>query len=470
MTRLAHFNWTRRGEEYLLTNDMGRYIFLPVRDFEALMGGTLPEGSESYTELQELGFLYEDEESYISDWAESMSCMKQCLLTGTQLLILVLTDACNQRCAYCQAGGAHAALASIETCRKAIDIAVQSPVARMTVEFQGGEPTMNPEALRFTIPYAKRAFSEKGKRVDFAIVTNMTNPDPDLIRWLVSENVHVSTSLDGPRSLHETNRPLASGQSSYDAWHSGMEIYREVCAELGKPATVGAIQTTTRESLRYPREIVDEYMRCGMDRLYIRPLTPLGFAKERWESIGYTAQEFLDFYLTALNYMLDLCKQGHYVSETTASIYLARILQGRSVGHTEYRSPCGAGVGQIAVNYDGNIYTCDEGRMVANMGDPIFRIGAINDSYRDLMQSPAVHAVCTASCIEALPFCRDCAYMPYCSTCPVVNYGTEGDLVSHDEHNYRCEIARRIMDYLFTLIREDDPQTMGILREWVEEA
>ena len=129
---------------------------------------------------------------------------------------------------------------------------------------------------------------------------------------------------------------------------------------------------------------------------------------------------------------MEKCRNGIYVSEATASIYLKRILNNEAVGHTEFRSPCGAACGQIAINFDGNIYTCDEGRMLANMGDDIFCLGSVDNTYRELMKSPVAHAVCTASCAEALPICCDCVYLPYCSVCPVVNYGLEGDLIPRD--------------------------------------
>ena len=339
----------------------------------------------------------------------------------------------------------------------------------MTIEFQGGEPTLNPEALYFTIPYARQTFNAHGKKVDFAIVTNLTDVDEALLEWLIKEDVHISTSLDGDASVHERNRPLANKASSYEAWHRGLERYRALCARAGQPSTISAIQTTTRHSLLSAKAIVDEYLRNGMNHLYIRPLTPLGFAQERWREIGYSPEEYLRFYIEALDYMMALCKDGRQVFETTASLYLARILLGESLGHTEYRSPCGAAVGQIAVNYDGNIYTCDEGRMLANMGDPIFRLGDVDDTYIDLMRSPAARAVCTASCLEGLPFCSECVYMPYCSVCPVINYGLEGDLISRNMRNYRCVIATGILDYLFSIIRRNDSREMEILQMWARD-
>ena len=182
----------------------------------------------------------------------------------------------------------------------------------------------------------------------------------------------------------------------------------------------------------------------------------------------YSAEEFLEFYTDVLTYMIDLCRQGTYVREVTASLYLQRILHTAAVGHTEFRSPCGAGVGQMAINYDGNVYTCDEGRMMANMGDNLFCLGTVNNTYKELIQSPVVHAVCTASCVEALPFCSDCVYSPFCAVCPVVTYGMEGDLVSHREDSYKCIIAKGIMKFLFDLLHDGTDERHKILKTWIE--
>ena len=88
----------------------------------------------------------------------------------------------------------------------------------------------------------------------------------------------------------------------------------------------------------------------------------------------------------------------------------------------ELRSPCGAGIGQIAYYYDGNIYTCDEGRMLAEMGDDSFKLGNVYDNtYDELINCNNCKAACISSVLESLPTCHDCVYSPYCGTCPVTN-------------------------------------------------
>lgn len=235
-----------------------------------------------------------------------------------------------------------------------------------------------------------------------------------------------------------------------------------------KDPAVQAIQTTTRHSLRYGTQIVDEYRKLGSDAIYLRPLTPLGFAAASREEIGYTAEEYLDYYRKVVDYLLSLEREDTPFKEITAGILLHRILFHEAVSHTEHRSPCGGAVGQMAVQYNGDVYTCDEARMLGACGDTSFKIGTVDNSYAKLIASPVVHALCTASCIEGLPECRDCVYQPFCATCPVVTYSQEKDIFSHQTESYHCKISKGIFDYLFSIIRNANAKDMEILERWAE--
>ncbi|MEF9974971.1 MAG: His-Xaa-Ser system radical SAM maturase HxsB, partial [Clostridia bacterium] len=440
------FLWEQKGDQYLLTNDMGRFCFVSPCVFERLMKDEIVSEDPCAQALSDNGFVSGDEAQFLGRWSDELAQMKSCHFCATQLFILVLTDACNQRCVYCQAGSAHRSTAfmSKDTAQKAIRIAAQSPADHVTIEFQGGEPTLNQVVLKDAVPYARDLFDFLGKRVDFAIATNLTTGDTDIIDWLVAQNVHISTSLDGPARLHDANRPLADGAGSFERFREGADAYRKACVRHGFAGQLGAIETTTRESLQYAEEIVDAYISQGMSRLYLRPLTPLGCAKERWGEIGYTAEAYLAFYRRALNHILAHCMNGQPVSEMTAALYLRRILCCQGVGHTEFRSPCGGGIGQMAVNYDGKIYPCDEARMLANMKDDAFLLGTVENRYQELICSPVVHVLSTSSCIEGLPMCCDCVYSPYCAVCPVVTYGLAGDIITHEIQSSHCKIAKGI--------------------------
>ena len=67
----------------------------------------------------------------------------------------------------------------------------------------------------------------------------------------------------------------------------------------------------------------------------------------------------------------------------------------------------GAGLGQIGYGQDGKVYTCDEGRMIGKMGDPIFEIGEVQQTtYKDLVGNPTVRAFEEA--VARISGCMEC--------------------------------------------------------------
>ena len=213
---------------------------------------------------------------------------------------------------------------------------------------------------------------------------------------------------------------------------------------------------------------MSSYRELGFHSLFLRPLTPLGYAAENWESIGYTPEEFIDFYHTAFSYIMELNRRGIFFTENHAVIFLRKILGGFGENYMELRSPCGAALGQLAYYHDGNIYTCDEGRMLAEMGNDAFRLGSVfTDTYDSLMENPRCKAVCAASVTEALPSCCDCVYQPYCGVCPVVSLALEGDIFPRSPKGYRCRIYQGILDELFSILEKGDPEDLAILKSWL---
>lgn len=138
--------------------------------------------------------------------------------------------------------------------------------------------------------------------------------------------------------------------------------------------------------------------------MFIRPLTKSGKADSNWDKIGYSAEEFLEFYKNALDYIIQKNKEGIFLVEGHGNISLKKILLHQPVNYMELKSPCGGAIGQIAYYYDGNIYTCDEGRMLAEMGDDSFKLENVHENtYKDLMKCDCTKAMCRENvCFIAL--------------------------------------------------------------------
>jgi len=230
---------------------------------------------------------------------------------------------------------------------------------------------------------------------------------------------------------------------------------------------MGLSNTISRFSLSSPKEIVDQYLKLGFDDFYLRPLNPFGFSKDVSKKIGYTTDEYIEFYKKALNYIIDLNLKGKKVREKMAMTFLVKILTETDPNHLDFRSPCGAGIGQLAYNYNGDVYTCDEGRMMSMMGDENFKLGSVKENtYQEIVGNPVTRTLCTASCLENQPYCSECVYKPYCGVCPIYNYSEQGNIFGQMPTNERCRINMAIFDFLFEKLQ--DEKTGKIFKKWLE--
>lgn len=461
MYKLNYFNFKENKNNYLITNDIGKYNFLSKQDFKNLIQRKelTPELKH---ELIENGFIYEgNEEIFASNQAMKLRRAKEYLLVPTTLHIFVVSKNCNFNCIYCQAGNLNQKESynmSKETAKKAVEIAMESPSRYLTFEFQGGEPLMNFETIKYIIEYSKSI--SNGKYIEYNLVSNLTLLTDEMIEFFIDNKVTICTSIDGNRELQNKNRPYKNADS-----------YQETINKIKKlkerQIIVNAIETTTKYSLSKYKEIVDEYIELGLESIFIRPLTKLGKADNNWKNVGYKAEEFLEFYKKALDYIIEKNKQGIFLSEGHSNIFLRKILLNQPVNYMELRSPCGGAIGQLAYYYDGNIYTCDEGRMLSEMGDDSFKLGNVyENTYKELMQCDCTKAMCVSSCIECLPYCSTCAYMPYCGTCPVINLAQDDNIFPQNPQEYRCKIYGGILDILFNYI-EKEPDVVEIFKRWI---
>ena len=412
--------------------------------------------------LIEKGFIFEEnEEVFATNQAMQLRKEKEYLFVSTTLHIFVVSKNCNFSCIYCQAGNLNQNnnyKMSKETAKKAVDVALQSPNNYLTFEFQGGEPLTNFDVIKYIVEYSKSVCGNK--KIEYNLVSNLTLLTDEMIEFFVRNNVSICTSIDGNKDLQNINRPYIN-KDSY------CETVKQIKKLQEKNIKVNAIETTTKYSLKKYKEIVDEYINLGLESIFVRPLTKLGKADNNWKNVGYESEEFIYFYKEILDYIIQKNKQGFFLSEGHSNIFLRKILLNEPVNYMELRSPCGGAIGQLAYYYDGNIYTCDEGRMLAEMGDDSFKLGNVyENTYKDLMQSDCTKTMCISSCIECLPYCNSCAYMPYCGTCPVINLAQDNNIFAQNPKEYRCKIYGGILDILFNYI-ENEPDIVDVFKTWI---
>ena len=459
------------GGDVLLTNPWGDWVFVTKAELADLARGRLDAAGPLHARLAAKNFIASKVD--VAKVAAATRDKKRFLDVGPILHMLVVTLRCNETCVYCHASRAdmdavHTDMTP-EIAEKAIDLALQSTSPSVTIEFQGGEPLVAFDIVKHAVTYALQRNRAYGKELGFTMVSNLALMDEEKMKFLVGHKVQICSSIDGPELLHNKQRVLVGG-SAYAETARWIERINKAYIDLGLDPTlyhVEALLTTTREALSKPIEIVDTFVSLGCRAIFLRPVDPFGFAEKTRSKIEYDRAAYRDFYRTAVDYILDLNFKGEQVLERYAAIFLTKILRGEDPNFMDIRSPGGSGIGALAYNYDGKIFTSDEGRMLHETGDDSFVIGDVRTAnYRALMKHETIRALVMASIREVQPDCVSCAYAPFCGVQPEHNHRTQGSIFGRMRESNVCAVHKGIQDYLFQKLREDDPRTVEILRRW----
>ena len=295
---------------YLLVNEVGEYHIVNQREFNQFIGHGLSPASPVYSTLKSKHFLSDKNSSALFDNLASKYRTKKSFLDGfTKLHIFVPTLRCNQSCQYCQVTRQNSSALNFdmteETMHQSVDLMLSNPSLSITMEFQGGEPLMNFDIVKEGVLYSKKQNADIGKHIDYVICTNLSLLEDFHIDFFEEHNIQVSSSLDGPDFIHDRNRPLNKSGSHAVVTRN----IRRVQEAFGE-SSVSCLMTTTQQSLKYPREIVDEYLRMNMKSMFVRDLNPYGYAVKTQSAIGYSCEEFLCFYKELLAYILEINKRG----------------------------------------------------------------------------------------------------------------------------------------------------------------
>jgi His-Xaa-Ser system radical SAM maturase HxsB len=466
---LLPFRLTRFDEgRYLITNDIGDHVVLPTDDLEALVAKRLDPGSKTYLDLRAKNMVSDERASVHGRVLASRYRTKKSFLDGfTKLHMFVATLRCDHSCPYCQVSRQSEDRVRYdmtpEIARKGVDLMLSVPATAVTCEFQGGEALLNFPLVQECVAYAKERNSSVGKRITYVVCTNLSTLTDEHLDWFKREEVLVSTSLDGPAALHDKNRPFSKGSS-----HAVVERnIRRVQEALG-PGGVSALMTTTKDSLAHPDEIIDEYLRLDLQAIFLRPLSPYGFAVKTAKAIGYDMEAFLRFYVRALERIIGVNRAGRPFLESYATLILQKILTPHPLGYVDLQSPAGAGFSAVVYNYDGEVYASDESRMLAEMGDTSFRLGnVLEDGYQDIFFGDRMQEIAAASCNESLAGCSDCAFQPWCGADPVYHHATQGDMFGHRPSSGFCKKNMGIIRHVLKLLHAGDPELEDIFWSWI---
>ena len=154
--RFERFN----DEEYLLTNEVGEYIFLHKDDFNAFVEGKLDVHSDLFYDIVSKQIATTDSvDDVVNMLATKFRTKKSILKDFTSLHMVVPTLRCNSSCIYCQVARKNlddnSANMTKDTAKNVVKTIFESPSPIIKIEFQGGDPSTDFEMVKYIIEEAE---------------------------------------------------------------------------------------------------------------------------------------------------------------------------------------------------------------------------------------------------------------------------------------------------------------------------
>ncbi len=453
-------------DEVVITNAVGEFHFLSRDKLNALVDHQLQPNDSEYQHLRARHFLREPNDQAPIDLLALKTRTKfHRLANFTNLHLFVVSLRCDHSCPYCQVSRQSEDKAAFdmtrETADKGLDIVFRSPNPALKIEFQGGEPLLNFELVKYIVETAEKRNETAKRELAFVIATTLSLATTEILEFCRDHNIYLSSSLDGPEDLHNKNRPRP-GRDSYARFVEGLRKARDIVGY----DSVSALMTTSPSSLGRVKEIIDEYLKHGFGGIFLRHLSPYGFAIKTKSFQAYDVDVWLKFYREGLDYILELNKMGIPFTEHYSSILLTKMLTADNPGFVDLMNPSGAGIAAVVFNYDGDIYASAESRMLHEMGDSSFRLGNLHkNTYEEIFTSDVLLSLLDDSFTSSIPMCSDCTFEQWCGADPVFHHAMYGDILGRKPESEFCRRTMGIIKHLLEIMRTDK-EAKKIFMRW----
>ncbi|MFH1669450.1 MAG: His-Xaa-Ser system radical SAM maturase HxsB [Candidatus Woesearchaeota archaeon] len=443
----------RIRDQLLLVTDLGDWIFLDKYTYTRIIRYEFDDMLLNSMENALVVLTRKNAEEMIRRYYARYFFLEQ----EPSLHIIELTNACNHRCIYCHAEAdcrpEEIRYLKSENIDKILDFIFGLKRKNMSIEFQGGEPTLNFDVIIELIMKIRKREKEDKKDIELNIVTNLAMITDAQIALLVENGCNICTSIDGPAEVHDVNRPLVGEMNSHE---KVIGRIRDIKRTYGKD--VGMLLTVTRNSLPYWKEIVDQYVALGAKVIQLKKADIIGDAKKNEDNLNMPVDDYIAFWKMSLDYMIELNKRGVTIFERSVSIIMKK-LTGQPTIFSELQSPCGMVTGQMAYSTEGKIYSCDFAR-----GRELFEVGdAGRDDFKSIMSREDTRRLISMGINEDAA-CDVCAYQAYCGLCPVLTHSETGNPMGKVPLTEKCQTMKKIFDYIFDAL--SDPEKRDIILGW----
>ncbi|MDD2553565.1 MAG: radical SAM protein [Desulfotomaculaceae bacterium] len=373
--------------------------------------------------LEKKFFINKTDAAKLTALADNKSSAGQ---TGLAAVELNLTFNCNLACAYCfiHDKGAHERM-SFATAKNAVDLLLERasyPIVNIT--FIGGEPLLEFDLIKQITPYALEAAAKKNITVTWAITTNGTLINEEILKFFAHNKINLLLSLDGGQKNHDRYRRTKSGEGT---WNQIVNLIPLI--KIYQP-WLGVRMTVSTEAIDDMREDFNHIATLGINQFIIAPAQgAVCWSKEQIEQYGLNLIKIL------LDYQ-ELKRRGYQI-----------FIEEFEKDENEYRSwGCRAGSTSLAVAPNGDVSPCSKMLGLTDEKGK-YIIGNVNTGINYKLLQPFREPLC-----QQPRFCRQCSRK--CSGgCYAVNFEQTGNHFTASEENCLfwavCQETKRLSKLLY---------------------
>jgi len=358
-------------------------------------------------------------------------------------LVLSLTERCNLRCTYCYYKVSHEArslVMSKDIMEAAIRLAFERTLSLnqrfLNITFFGGEPLLCMDSIRRGVGFAKSLAHERfGEdvllgppasvraspkfRLRFAVNTNATLLNEDIIEYLKREKFRIYLSLDGPEAHHNICRRQVGGEGSFRLIEPHIPV-------LTKLDTV-VLSVVTRDNMRSLSEAARWIQAQGF-----RNMTAAVDFDGKW-----TGDEF-DVLAAEYEKMAQFWIE---LAQKKIPFYLGSIqdkLKFRLTGQRHRTSSCQVAEGIVACAANGNLFPCT--RFITSKPDAPYIMGNVADEPAAIWSGAVARDIldffsrdkedCEGCAIRFRCHAHECACTSFYSTGSI--HGVSAEVCTHE--------------------------------------
>ncbi|ACM21552.1 radical SAM domain iron-sulfur cluster-binding oxidoreductase [Geotalea daltonii FRC-32] len=302
--------------------------------------------------------------------------------------IIVLNLDCNLACPYCYEDpfrGRH--YMSAATAGQLIETLVDNQLRQdrdVQLDFYGGEALLSKSLLTKIAAALSDAAHSHGRKFSFGMVTNGTLLTRSTVEELLPLGfTGAKVTLDGPKEIHDRQRPFISGNGSFDTIVSNLKgVWDLIDLQIGGNFSPDNYR-------QFPR-LLDHLLKEGLtpDKVGLIQFSPIIPKAAKSAEISFVSgcTSSADAWLAeaALFLREETLKRGYAVHKPAMAACM--------VEFDDY----------MAVNYDGRLFKCP-----AFIGWPELSVGTLTDGISDYSVSHNLNLWKNEQCL-------DCSYLPIC--------------------------------------------------------